>query len=723
MLLPSPAPFVGTPFSLAADIVPGSALDVSFLLPKPAGKRGFVRTRGETMRFGDGSPAAFWGVNLCWDSLYPSPAEGEKVARRLAMSGVNLVRLTYLDGGPHGLFRQYRDDSETPDADRIARLDQFGAALTRSGVYRLVVLGMGRTSLKPGDGVPFETDKARAEAAYALGRFFDPRIQQSDQRVWRTILTHRNAETGLRNADDPAVVAIEILNEGSLFYRYDRFAYLPSGLTARIAIRWNRWLAARYGSRVGFAQAWGRDIKPGEDPTVGTVALDFSYLDGGPKGASAAPPRRGADWNRFLAEVSRDYYQAQIAFLRGLGVRQPISCNGGASYSAADRWSNRDGDLFDQHQYFDHPNWSPSLTYTNRSLLQSGMGMVTALARGRIADKPFGVTEYDFCYPNDWRAEGWVPFAAYARLQGWNFATAFAYNAESWDNREAAYGPTGKISGVWRFHNDPASFGQWPLTALIFLRGDVRPGQKTVDIGFTDADTFAPEPGRFPPDAVGFIGDLPLVHRTRQVYGQDGKRFSGVPSGRAEAATRKSATAQAASLLPPLIDGWRCSDTSEIRYRAASGTFVIDTPRTQGIVGFPETTPIAMRDITITAASPFGSMVVTSLDGLPLSRSRRMLLTAVGRCRNTNFALTPAPGAGERYQLNQTNAGNAPILIEPLRLTLAFRHEHENQNLTVFALDGAGNRIVALPVASANGRAIVTIMGNPATIYYEVVRL
>lgn len=351
-----PAPFVGAPFSLAADIVPGSALDVSFLFAKPAGRRGFVRTQGEMLRFADGSPAAFWGVNLCWDALYPSDAEGEKVARRLAMSGVNLVRLTYLDGGPHGLFRQDRDDTGTLNTERLARLERFGAALKRNGVYSLLVLGMGRQSLKPGDGVPVPADKITAESAYAIGRFFDSRIQAADQRVWRTILTHRNPQTGLRTADDPAVAAVEILNEGSLFYCYDRFAHLPAPLQARIAIRWNRWLADRYNSRAALALAWGGEIKPGEDPTVGTVALDFSFLDGGPKGASAAPPRRGADWNRFLADVCRDYYLAQIAFLRGLGVRQPISCNGGGSYSAADRWSNRVGDLFDQHQYFDHPN-------------------------------------------------------------------------------------------------------------------------------------------------------------------------------------------------------------------------------------------------------------------------------------------------------------------------------------------------------------------------------
>ncbi len=715
-------PFSGSPFSLSADIVPGSALDVSFLLHRPAGKHGTVKARGENLTFADGTAATFWGVNLCWDSLYPSDADGEAVARRLAMSGVNLVRLTYLDGGPHGLFRQDRPDTRTPDTERLQRLDSFTASLKRNGVYSLLVLGMGRSTLKPGDGLPPETDPAASEAAYAIGRFFDDRVMRADQDVWRTLLSRVNPKTGLRWADDPAVIGIEILNEGSLFYRYDRFARLPPALKARIQMRWNRWLASRYQSRDSLAAAWQETLRDTEDPWRGTVALDFSFLESGNPLAAAAvnSQSRGTDWNRFLADVCRDYYREQIAFLRGLGVRQPISCNGGGSFSAADRWSNLAGDLFDQHQYHDHPNWSPYLTYSNRSSLQTGLGIVNSLARGRIAGMPYGVTEYDFCYPNDWRAEGWVPLAAYARFQRWNFATAFAYNSQPWTNRAVLYGNDAEITGVWRFHNDPASFGQMPLSSLLFLRGDVKPARKTVDVTFSETDTFLPEPGRFPPDPLRFLGDLPLVHRTRQVY--DGERAVEKGDRTASSGRGSGQKNPQPAILFPQTGEWRTTDTGELRYNQAAGVFVIDTPRTQGVVGFAGAKRYQTRDVALRMENPFGSVVLSSLDGQPIRTSRRMLLTAVGRCQNTGFLLTPAPGSAGLYQANKTSLGAAPIAIDPIRVTLTLPAGRTQAGLQAYALDGAGNRIAPIPVRRENGTVTVTMTGVPATIYYELVR-
>jgi hypothetical protein len=685
--------------------------------------------------FADGKAASFWGVNLCWDSLYPTEADGEAVARRLAMSGVNLVRLTYLDGRPHGLFRQDRADTHTLDSERTARLDAFCASLRRNGVYSLVVLGMGRTALKSGDGLLPHPNPAVAEAEYAIGRFFDARVQRADQRIWRTLLSRTNGKTGLRWADDPAVAGIEILNEGSLFYRYDRFARLPPSLRAVIQIRWNRWLAARYRSRAALANAWQETLSPSEDLFRGTVALQFSYLEGGAGGAPAAPRQRGSDWNRFLAEVSRDYYVSQIAFLRSLGVRQPISCNGGGSFSAADRWSNYAGDLFDQHQYHDHPNWSPYLTYSNRSSLQTGLAMIQSLARGRMAGMPYGVTEFDFCYPNDWRAEGWVPMAAYARFQGWNFATSFAYNSQPWENRLQDYGPTGQITGVWRFHNDPASFGQMPLTSLIFLRGDVRPARRTTDVTFSDADIFLPEAGRFPPDSLGFLEDSTFVHRLRQVYqkvypAQAGRKTEGaadqsvwtVRSGRASGGNRAFVP------LPPPADGFLTTDTGELRYRRDPGLFVIDTPRTQGIIGFAAGMPLRTRDLEFGIENAFGSVVLTSLDGRSIRTSHRMLLTAVGRCQNTGFVRTSADSNPSLYQANRASLGGPPILIDPIRVRIKFYGDGKQQNLkAAYALDGAGNRVRTLLVQYAEGSGgevvpAVTFTGSPATIYYELLR-
>ena len=81
------------PFQPSNDSPAGTAIDMSFLLDAPAGKRGKVKADGDKLIFEDGTPARFWGVKLGWDwpSLTPEKLSG--LAGRLASSGCNLVIL------------------------------------------------------------------------------------------------------------------------------------------------------------------------------------------------------------------------------------------------------------------------------------------------------------------------------------------------------------------------------------------------------------------------------------------------------------------------------------------------------------------------------------------------------------------------------------------------------------------------------------------------------
>ena len=79
---------------------PGSMpVDISFVFAdeKPAGKRGFLKADGDQFRFEDGTLARFWGVNFNGGANFPEHEYAEKVARRLAQSGCNIVRFHQLD--------------------------------------------------------------------------------------------------------------------------------------------------------------------------------------------------------------------------------------------------------------------------------------------------------------------------------------------------------------------------------------------------------------------------------------------------------------------------------------------------------------------------------------------------------------------------------------------------------------------------------------------------
>ena len=84
------------PFPAYYDDMP---VDISFVFrqEKPAGKHGFMKASGSHFAFEDGTPARFWGVNFNGGACFPEFDYSEKVARRLAKAGVNIVRFHQLD--------------------------------------------------------------------------------------------------------------------------------------------------------------------------------------------------------------------------------------------------------------------------------------------------------------------------------------------------------------------------------------------------------------------------------------------------------------------------------------------------------------------------------------------------------------------------------------------------------------------------------------------------
>lgn len=88
------------PFPAYPDRAP---LDLSFVYKneKPAGKHGFLKVVGDHFEFEDGTVARFWGTNFNGAANFPDFDYAEKVARRLAQIGINIVRFHQLDAEWH----------------------------------------------------------------------------------------------------------------------------------------------------------------------------------------------------------------------------------------------------------------------------------------------------------------------------------------------------------------------------------------------------------------------------------------------------------------------------------------------------------------------------------------------------------------------------------------------------------------------------------------------
>ena len=100
------------PFPMDWANASNSVVDLSRFLDAPAGKDGFITTRGPHLVRPNGTRFRIWGVNLCGPDCFPDREEAPLLAADLARFGVNCVRFHFMDvdWGRH-LFDARRDDT------------------------------------------------------------------------------------------------------------------------------------------------------------------------------------------------------------------------------------------------------------------------------------------------------------------------------------------------------------------------------------------------------------------------------------------------------------------------------------------------------------------------------------------------------------------------------------------------------------------------------------
>jgi len=202
------------------DNLPGYT-DMSFLLEKPAGAKGFIQIADGHLATGDCKRWKIWGQNLCFNAPLPPMQMAPVIARRLAKFGINCIRLHHMDHRwPGGvLIRRRRrspggrDDETTRslDPEAMARLDYFIYCCKENGVYIDLNLNVSR---------PFTSaDGVRQVDWIGYGKaitYFDPQLIFLQKEYAAQMLDHVNPFTGNRYADEPAIAIVEMVNENSV---------------------------------------------------------------------------------------------------------------------------------------------------------------------------------------------------------------------------------------------------------------------------------------------------------------------------------------------------------------------------------------------------------------------------------------------------------------------------------------------------------------------------
>lgn len=286
----------------------GSALDTSALNPAPAGAAGRVTVQGETFLGPDGRPLRFFGVNITSDDAFPSAADAELLARRLAKAGVNIARLHHLDNqwgvGTGGSLWPNNGRHRELDTAQLDKLHRLIAVLAQHGIYSNLNLKVSKT-LASADGFPASVEQLPDFQKRV--DFYDRHMIELQKDYARRLLTTPNPYTGHAPADDPAVALIEINNENSLLGYFTRdlgrgAERFPEPFRTDLQNKWNTWLAARYADTAALAAAWNEAAGTAAQPVLDPATAQWSAKIQAGSAATVAP---GADGSSFAVEVTR----------------------------------------------------------------------------------------------------------------------------------------------------------------------------------------------------------------------------------------------------------------------------------------------------------------------------------------------------------------------------------------------------------------------------------
>jgi hypothetical protein len=100
----------------------------------------------------------------------------------------------------------------------------------------------------------------------------------------------------------------------------------------------------------------------------------------------------------------------------------------------------------------------------------------------------------------------------------------------------------------------------------------------------------------------------------------------------------------------------------EIVRRTTEGILSVTTPRTIALCGeFPSSRAVEANGWTVSTATGIGALMAISLDGKPLSDSRKYLIKMVSRAENTGQELEAAP-PNAPGKMHLKSWGKAPVL-------------------------------------------------------------
>jgi hypothetical protein len=707
---PLPEP-VETPFVIAPskewavidysqDVEPGSALDLSQLLDAPAGKHGRVIRGGEDWIF-ENAPdkkLRLYGVNICFWSGKPwSRGACDKLAERLAAAGFNSARLHAYDA----CFLVKDAPGYVIDKAVMESFDYLFSALKKRGIYLTTDLYVMR---------PFRKGEVK-ELSRARGGLqeFPAIIPVSDTALenWKNfageLLTHKNPFTGLAWKDDPALVSLSMVNENDIFSLKSSVIDKTPDIKAIYDAKFEAWLLAGA-------------LTPGSAKERESLRI------------------------RFLLETFGTAYFKMRDFLRSLGVSQPLTDqNLGAAVPLS--LARALCDYTDNHFYFDFPKfagkvWAPPMGLDNVSAVSRMNTAQAGCFATRLFGKPFMITEFNWLYPNAFRAEMGAIAPAYAALQDWSGLYLYQYSAGD----EKVFLSDGPASR-WELTVDPVCALSMRIGSLLYLRGDVKASDITLPVAVDDA-CLLPAGSLYYPK---ILKDLGLVAKVGTVVASGSavtppagakilmtlrnnraipdRDINMIPVGDGNEKAALDAILKTVSLGAGALESdflRAASSTGELEIDAKANSFKAVTPNSEAITAGGGGV-LKGSVVSVDNKSGPATFLAASLDGKTLRSSSRILI----------LHLTDTVNSGLTFRSKEMKVvermGSLPHLARRARAEMRLALGGEPGSWTLYGLTFAGRRAEEKNLSpDAKGELRVEMDGfsvKEPRFAYELVRI
>ncbi|MFB6271921.1 MAG: hypothetical protein ABEL51_03400 [Salinibacter sp.] len=712
-----------------------------------------------------GPEIKLFGTAFERSAVFPSPTKAEKVASRLANLGFNFVRLSKFSS----IF-----ESKNPPQFNLSKRDRFFnfiGELKSNGIYVSLTLpncGNLVTSQPSGMFVDSKIQCQKDLASALLEE--DPNVSGLNKLKNDPVLAavKFNNEVSLFLS----FIGCELdPNQGCNTAAPQELTQDQSEI---LDTKWNNRLQSKFNSRDDLEDEWRCSNKIGlrdsENPADGTVERIEHRYDDGSFAFQHFCLDRVIDETTFYYQVEQEYVKEMESHLKNnLGLEIPITTIENY-YGIPSKMTQAETGTMAHHAPWVHPCtfstecssggfMNPPFEYINYPMVKGpvpsdkrgdglGNGFWPAWIELRntiwrltvssaVKGKPYIISEYNHPLPNEFQAEFPLLISAYARFQGWDGIVLHSYadTITSISSSAAIDANTNKIENGFEIGDNPAVLSQIPAAARVFRNGWVSEANQTVTIPFWEDGNFNDnndQPGAINDwwdckvgyycywEKSGFDGDpgpqgtvdqridpaLSLIHKTQMQFSESPSSASGPTDS---------------DVNSPYV-----SDTNELRWNTTKGLLTIDTPWINAAVGCHSDGPNGCTNtdpnlsmLEINASTDFAAISAVPLDKEPLSSTRTLLLTTVGRIKNTNMEPAPPNDLGGQ---TLTDWGDSPVKLQSInaQITLTLPQAQQYQSLNVYPLDEQGNKKSALSNVTQSGDSFTFDVGNHQTPWYMV---